>query len=103
MDHNNSSIIFFYTMRIIYFFKFIIYSPVLVICLFLYFFNKERRCIIDADLYRLQYRGGLNLLRVLVINKEFRNVLYYRFGKIGIILNFFMKGNPTYIFFLDLE
>jgi serine acetyltransferase len=82
-------------MRIINFFKIIIYSPILLVCLFLYFFDKERRYIIDADLNRLAFSGGIGLLILLVERKEFRNILWYRFGRIGVILNLFMKGNPT--------
>lgn len=74
--------------------KTFIYSPILLLCVLAYLFSKRKE-IIAADMQRLGYRKLKGIVSLLVSNKEFRNIFYYRIGLPGRFLNIFLRENPT--------
>ncbi len=82
-------------MRLIKIFKAILYSPFLVFVLIAYLFKKNK-FLIDQDIRRLtdvDNRGGV--IRLILANREFRNVIYYRLGPISFFPSLILKPNPT--------
>lgn len=85
-------------MRLINILKAVVYSPVLM---FLYgaYLSSPRKSVIDEDLSRLtnvnSMRGGVGVIKQLLLNIEFRNVVYYRLGSISFLPGLFLKPNPT--------
>ncbi len=82
-------------MRLINILKAVVYSPVL---LFLYgaYLSSSKKSIIDEDLSRLtNVNSWGGIIKQLLLNKEFRNVVYYRLGSISYLPGLILKPNPT--------
>lgn len=74
--------------------KAIMYSPVLFYCIIIYLLSKNKT-LIDADLLKYGYHNGKGLVKLLLANKEFRNIFYYRIGHLAMPANAFLRENPT--------
>jgi serine O-acetyltransferase len=72
------------------------YSPILLLIFVLYYLSKNKQ-LIDADIARLNSysSAGKAVLRLVILNKEFRNIMYYRLGTISILPKIFLRENPT--------
>lgn len=51
--------------------------------------------MIVCDMTAYKYSDIKGLVTLLISNREFRNVFYFRLGGVGQFLNLFLKGNPT--------
>lgn len=76
-------------LRYIYhFILLVIYIPIWPLCIIGYYRHKE---FVESDLRRINPQGGLqNLIKVLLRNKPFRNVFFYRIGTLGKIISLYM-------------
>jgi serine O-acetyltransferase len=74
--------------------KIVVISPVLLLCLIMFLFSKNKTIIL-SDLERQNCNTIKGLISLIVFSKEFRNIFYYRIGKLSRIPNFFLKENPT--------
>lgn len=81
-------------MRFISILKAGIYSPILFFCMIAYYLSKNK-LIIDADMHRLGYQKWVGVIYLLLKNKEFRNIFYYRIGDLAVFATVFLRGNPT--------
>lgn len=74
--------------------KLIIYFPILLLAILVYRISNNKG-LIDLDMLHLGYYNVKGLTNLLLSNKEFRNIFYYRIGFLSILMNIFMRKNPT--------
>lgn len=73
--------------------RFLFFLPVWPLCLIGYYKNRE---YIDADLEGISVSGGgKNLIRTLLLNKPFRNIFFFRIGKLGNIIKVYMHEQES--------
>ena len=74
-------------------FRFLFFLPVWPLCLIGYYRNRE---YIDADLKGISViGGGKNIIKTLLQNKAFRNIFFFRIGKIGEIIKVYMHEQES--------
>lgn len=81
-------------MHILDYLKASLYSPVLLLCLVMYLFSSNKT-LITSDMERLNCNTLVGFLKLLLYNREFRNVFYYRIGVSSRIPKLFLRENPT--------
>jgi len=79
-------------MRALIIIKFLLLLPVWPLCFIGYRKNKEA---IDADLNRLGGEGYRFLIAILLQNTAFRNLFYYRIGKMGKLIGLFLRKHQS--------
>lgn len=74
-------------------FRFLFFLPVWPLCLVGYYKHKE---YVDADLKGISViGGGKNVIKTLLQNKAFRNIFYFRIGKLGEIIKVYMHEQES--------
>jgi len=68
---------------------------ILLVLFFAFIFYISKRDLIESDINRLKRSGVTGLIKALISNREYRNLFYFRIGKIGKLFNIILKGNPT--------
>lgn len=64
---------------------------------------SQNRKVIKQDIERLHYYSFLNFSRSIVLNRSFRNIIYYRLGDLSVLSKLFLKPNLTlHIFTKDI-
>lgn len=75
------------------FIRFLFFLPVWPLCLIGYYKNRE---YIDADLKGISVPGGgKNLILTLLRNKTFRNVFFFRIGRLGKIIKLYLHEQES--------
>ncbi len=81
-------------MRFLKILKAAIFSPVLLFSIMIYKWSKNKN-LIDADMFALGYYNWGGVVNLLLSNKEFRNIFYYRIGPLSALINIFLRKNST--------
>jgi serine O-acetyltransferase len=81
-------------MKYLKIFKALFLIPILIYAYVLKYISKNKYKI-QLDLQSYKKQGFYGLAYMIIFNREFRNILYFRLGLSSLLIEFFYNKNPT--------